>query len=116
MRCGCGKGRYVRKLRKFRLLVALSAAVLTIGVASPAAAQSKSPPARSAKDSQAKPGGDRKPGQRKVVRLEEMRVEGRVQKPQALFLMPRANVSSGEQPRSESFLGKTQDAVAKDPF
>lgn len=105
----------MRKLRKFRLLVALSAAVLTIGVASPAAAQSK-PPAQSAKDSQAKPGGDRKPGQRKVVRLEEMRVEGRVQKPQALFLMPRANVSSGEQSRSESFLGKTQDAVAKDPF
>lgn len=105
----------MRYLRNFRLLVALSAAVLTIGVASPAAAQSKAPPAQSAKVSQAKP-GDRKPGQRKVVRLEEMRVEGRVQKPQALFLMPRANVSSGEQSRSESFLGKTQAAVAKDPF
>ncbi len=110
---GCGKGRQMRNLR---LLVALSAAVLTIGVASPAAAQSKPPPAQSAKDSQTKPGGAKKPGQRKVVRLEEMRVEGRVQKPQALFLMPRANVTSGERIRSESFLGKVRDAVAKDPF
>lgn len=103
-------------MRKFRLLVALSAAVLTIGVASPTAAQSKATPARSAKDSRAKAAGDKKPAERKVVRLEEMRVEGRVQKPQALFLMPRANVNSGEPARSESFLGKTQDAVAKDPF
>jgi len=45
-----------------------------------------------------------------------MRVEGRVQKPQALFLMPRANVNSGEQDRSESFLSKTKEAVEKDPF
>ncbi len=103
-------------MRSVRLLVALSAAVLTIGVASPAAAQSKPPPAQSAKDSQAKSGGDRKSGQRKVVRLEEMRVEGRVQKPQALFLMPRAGVDSGEQSRSESFLQKAKDALAKEPF
>jgi hypothetical protein len=99
-----------------RLLVALSAAVLTIGVASPAAAQNKPLPQKSAKESQAKSGSEKKPAPRKVVRLEEMRVEGRVQKPQALFLMPRASVSSGEQPRTESFLPKTQDAVSKDPF
>jgi hypothetical protein len=103
-------------MRKLRLLVALSAAVLTIGVASPAAAQSKPLPAKSAKGSQAKPGGAKKPAQRKVVRLEEMRVEGRVQKPQALFLMPRASVDSGEQSRAESFLHGAQDALAKDPF
>jgi hypothetical protein len=98
-----------------RLLVALSAAVLTIGMASPAHAQSKAAPRKSAQ-AQAKPRVENKPGQRKVLRLEEMRVEGRVQKPQALFLMPRAGVSSGEQDRNESFLPKTKDALAKDPF
>lgn len=120
---------------EFRLLVALSAAVLTIGLASPALAQASGTPPRKAKVTPARPAaaapagdqakdaagkaaeGDRKAGTRKVVRLEEMRVEGRVQKPQALFLMPRANVTSGEQPdRIESFLSKTTEAVSKDPF
>ncbi len=120
-------------MTKLRLLVALSAAVLTIGLASPASAQATGKPPRKAKAAAARPAaaqpageqaaskaaeGDRKAtGGRRVVRLEEMRVEGRVQKPQALFLMPRASVNSGEQPdRTESFLSKTTDAVAKDPF
>jgi hypothetical protein len=117
----------------FRLLVGLSTAVLTIGLASPALAQAGGkPPRRPAKATAARPAapkpagdkaaqpaaeGDRKAGGRRVVRLEEMRVEGRVQKPQALFLMPRASVNPGEQPdRTESFLSKATEAVAKDPF
>jgi hypothetical protein len=120
-----------------RLLVALSAAVLTIGVASPVRAQSKAAPAKTAKESKAKPtaksaapakaakpaksaaktAAPAKAAPRKVVRLEEMRVEGRVQKPQAMFVMPRANVDSGAEPdRAESFLSKTQDALQQDPF
>lgn len=116
-----------------RLLVAVSAAVLTIGVASPALAQAsgKVPgkaeetparPAAAAAAGEESPGpekaaGDRRSAPRKVVRLEEMRVEGRVQKPQALFLMPRASVNAEEQPdRSESFLSRTREATAKDPF
>jgi hypothetical protein len=100
-----------------RLLVALFAGVLTIGVASPAHAQSKAAPSkgREAQVQPKQPGG-KKAAPRKVVRLEEMRVEGRVQKPQAMFLMPRASVSSGEQDRSESFLPKAKDAVERDPF
>jgi hypothetical protein len=121
-------------MKKVRLLVALSAAVLTIGVASRAQAQTRLPKkakevpaaARASKGTAgagepAKTTGepakaDRTTGGRKVVRLEEMRVEGRVQKPQALFLMPRASVTTGDQDRSESFLSKTTDAVKKDPF
>ncbi len=101
-----------------RLLVALSAAVLTIGVAGPAYAQSRQAPAKSGRGSQApaQAAGERKPAGRKVLRLEEMRVEGRVQKPQALFLMPRAKVDSGEQDRAESFLSKATAAAQKDPF
>ena len=100
-----------------RLLVALSAAVLTIGLGSEAGAQSRAAQRKGQEPAApASPAGEKKPVPRKVLRLEEMRVEGRVQKPQALFLMPRANVNSGEQDRSESFLSKTKDAVGKDPF
>ncbi len=115
-----------------RLLVALSATVLTIGVATPAHAQTSGKQPRKAKvvaaPRAATPAGDaaasgedaapagKKAAPRKVVKLEEMRVEGRVQKPQALFLMPRASVTTGDQERTESFLSKTTDAVKKDPF
>lgn len=82
-----------------RALVALSAAVLTI-FASPAGAQS----------------ADKKEAPRKILRLEEMKVEGRIQKPQAMFLMPRANLNYGELDRTEPFLPKVTKAVEKEPF
>jgi hypothetical protein len=50
------------------------------------------------------------------MRLEELKVEGRIQKPQAMFLMPRANLNLGELDRSESFLPKISKAVTKSPF
>jgi hypothetical protein len=81
------------------MLVALSAAVLTI-FAPPAGAQS----------------ADKKEAPRKILRLEEMKVEGRIQKPQAMFLMPRANLNYGELDRSEPFLPKVKKAVEKEPF
>ncbi len=102
-----------------RLLVALSTAVLTIALAPPAGAQTKTPPAGKGQEArvEAKRSEGKKPVARKVVRLEEMRVEGRVQKPQAMFLMPRASVNPGtEQDRAESFLPKAKDAVERDPF
>jgi len=87
-----------------RALVAVSAAVLTIFVATPAQAQT-APDARS-----------KKAAPRKILRLEEMKVEGRIQKPQAMFLMPRANLNYGELDRSEPFLQKVTQAVQKAPF
>lgn len=87
---------------RLRVLVAVSAAMLTI-VAAPAQGQSA---------------GDRKKAAapRKILRLEEMKVEGRIQKPQAMFLMPRANLNYGELDRSEPLLPKVTRAVEKDPF
>jgi hypothetical protein len=103
-----------------RSLVALSVAVLTIGVAAPAGAQTAQVPRKAQGQAAAAaakaPAAAPKPAGRKVVRLEEMRVEGRIQKPQALMLMPRASVASGEADRNESFLPKVKDAVKKDPF
>jgi hypothetical protein len=108
-----------------RSLVALSVAVLTIGVAAPAGAQTAKLPrktqAPAAAPATARPPtgaarAEKKASGRKVVRLEEMRVEGRIQKPQAMMLMPRASVASGDTDRNESFLSKVKDATQKDPF
>jgi len=85
------------------LLVAVFAAVLTI-LPSSAGAQ-KAPAAQK-----------RRPAPRKVLRLEEMKVEGRIQKPQAMFLMPRANLNYGELDRWEPVLPKVAQAVQKAPF
>jgi hypothetical protein len=86
----------------FRALVALSAAVLTI-FAVPARAQSAADKKKAA-------------APRKILRLEEMKVEGRIQKPQAMFLMPRATLNYGDLDRTEPFLPKVKRAVEKDPF
>ena len=88
---------------KIRALVALSVAVLTI-FAFAARAQS-------AADKKLKV-----PTPRKILRLEEMKVEGRIQKPQAMFLMPRASMSYGDLDRNEPFLPKVTRAVEKEPF
>ncbi len=91
-------------MRSLRFLVAVSAAVLTISGAGPALAQATP-------DAKAK-----KVAPRKILRLEEMKVEGRIQKPQAMFLMPRASLNYGELDRSEPFLPKVTQAVQKAPF
>ncbi len=88
-------------MTRLRALVTLCAAVLTI-FAAPARAQS-------AQDK-------KKNAPRKILRLEEMKVEGRIQKPQAMFLMPRATLSTGDLDRSEPLLPKVTRAVEKDPF
>jgi hypothetical protein len=91
-------------VKEVRVLVGVLATVLTIFMAAPARAQT----APDAKNKKAAP--------RKILRLEEMKVEGRIQKPQAMFLMPRANLNYGELDRSEPFLPKVTQAVQKAPF
>ncbi len=89
-------------MTRARALVALSATMLTI-LAGPARAQSAADKGKKA-------------APRKILRLEEMKVEGRIQKPQAMFLMPRANLNYGELDRTESLLPKVTRAVEKQPF
>jgi len=45
-----------------------------------------------------------------------MKVEGRIQKPQAMFLMPRANLNVADLERSEPFLPKVVEALDKEPL
>lgn len=53
---------------------------------------------------------------RKVIRLETITVEGRIQKPQAFYILQRSNLNFDELERTESFLPKVVKSVDKDPF
>jgi hypothetical protein len=99
-------------VKRFRSLVALSGAMLTIVITYPAPADA-APTAAAPVD---KTNKNKKAAPTKILRLEELKVEGRIQKPQAMFLMPRANLNLGELDRSESFLPKVSKAVTKSPF
>jgi len=56
------------------------------------------------------------PKKRKVIRLETITVEGRIQKPQAFYILQRSNLNFDELDRNESFLPKVVKSVDKDPF
>lgn len=53
---------------------------------------------------------------KKVIRLETITVEGRIQKPQAFYILQRSNLNFDELERTESFLPKVVRSVDKDPF
>jgi hypothetical protein len=53
---------------------------------------------------------------RKVIKLEAITVEGRIQKPQAFYILQRSNLNFDELNRTESFLGKVEKSVEHDPF
>ncbi len=55
-------------------------------------------------------------GGRKVIRLEAITVEGRIQKPQAFYILQRQNLNFDELNRTESFLNKVLKSVERDPF
>jgi hypothetical protein len=112
-----GRGR-VRQVTTLRLLVTLAASVLTmvtprIASAQAAAARAGTPPAAEPVK-EAKARGEARP--KRVLRLEELKVEGRIRKPQAMFLMPRANLNYGDLDRAESFTPKVAKALEREPF
>jgi hypothetical protein len=53
---------------------------------------------------------------RRVIRLEAITVEGRIQKPQAFYILQRSNLSFGELSEPEGFLPKILKSVEKEPF
>ena len=60
--------------------------------------------------------GAAEPKKKKVIRLEQITVEGRIQKPQAFYILQRSNLNFDELERTESFLPKVVKSVDKDPF
>jgi hypothetical protein len=88
------------------------ASVLWIGTAAadPVSAPAPAKPSASAKSSA------QSSGKKKVIRLDAITVEGRIQKPQAFYILQRSNLNFEELSRSESFLPKVVKSVEKDPF
>lgn len=53
---------------------------------------------------------------KKVIRLDAITVEGRIQKPQAFYILQRSNLNFDDLSRSESFVPKVVQSVEKTPF
>ena len=85
---------------------------LLAGLAAAAALAGAAPAGEPAKPAKKPPAA----APRKVLKLEELKVEGRIQKPQAVFLLPRANPDLGELDPQESLLPKIGRAAEKEPF
>ena len=81
-------------------------ALVLLLAAAPALAQDKAAP---------KPSKEA-PRKKKVLRLEAITVEGHVQKPQAIYILPRSNPSFDELNKAESFAPKVVKSVEQEPF
>jgi hypothetical protein len=53
---------------------------------------------------------------RKVIRLEAIKVEGRIQKPQAFYILQRSNLNFEGLELKQSFIPKIIESVENDPF
>lgn len=53
---------------------------------------------------------------KKVIRLDALTVEGRIQKPQAFYILQRSNLNFEELNRTETFIPKVEKSVENDPF
>ena len=53
---------------------------------------------------------------RKVIRLEAIKVEGRIQKPQAFYILQRSNLNFAGLELRQSFLPKIVKSVEEEPF
>lgn len=54
--------------------------------------------------------------QRKVIRLEAIKVEGRIQKPQAFYILQRSHLNFGGLALQQSFIPKIIKSVEQHPF
>ena len=68
------------------------------------------------KDLQAPAKPPARSGGKKVIKLDTLTVEGRIQKPEAFYVLPRSNLNFDELQKSESFVPKIEKSVQKDPF
>ena len=56
------------------------------------------------------------PKKKKVSRLDAITVEGRIQKPQAFYILQRSTLNFDELNREESFVPKVEKTTEKDAF
>lgn len=53
---------------------------------------------------------------KKVIRLDAITVEGRIQKPQAFYILQRSTLNFDELNRAETFIPKVEKSLEKDAF
>lgn len=53
---------------------------------------------------------------KKVIRLDAITVEGRIQKPQAFYILQRSTLNFDELNRAETFVPKVEKSIEKDAF
>ncbi|PTL79220.1 hypothetical protein [Vitiosangium sp. GDMCC 1.1324] len=82
-------------------------ALLLLLAAAPASAQDSATP---------KASQEKEPKKKKVIRLDAITVEGRIQKPQAFYILQRSNLNFDELNKAESFAPKVVKSVEKEPF
>lgn len=70
-------------------------------------------PALAQDDASSKDKGARK---KKVIRLDAITVEGRIQKPQAFYILQRSSLNFDKLDKSESFVPKVVKSVEKEPL
>ncbi len=85
-------------------------ALIVLLTAAPALAQDASRSATASSNASSKK------APRKVIRLEAITVEGRIQKPQAMYILQRSNLSFDDLNRTESFVPKVEKSVEQEPF
>ena len=105
-------------MRLFFTPLGRAAALALLLVAAPSLAQEASPaaPAAPAPPAPKVSKEARTKGGRKVIKLEAITVEGRIQKPQAFYILQRSNLNFEELNRTESFLNKVFKSIERDPF
>lgn len=54
--------------------------------------------------------------QRKKITLDDLIIEGNIQKPEAFFILPRSNLNLGDLERREDLKARIVEAVAESPF
>src|ERR1700687_1264994 len=98
-------------------LAAPLASVLWIATAAAEPAPAAAPVAAASKTSvEQKSAQAQSAAKKKVIRLDAITVEGRIQKPQAFYILQRSNLNFDDLNQSESFVSKIAHTVEKDPF
>lgn len=96
-----------------RLLGLVACAAVTVATGARAQADLRAPPKAAAAE---KTPASRPSSGKKVIKLDALTVEGRIQKPEAFYVLPRSSLNFDELQKSESFVTKIDQSVLKDPF
>ncbi|MBM4318433.1 MAG: hypothetical protein FJ125_00370 [Deltaproteobacteria bacterium] len=102
------------------LLASVCALGLGLLLAAPAASQQAAPAARDAAALPPQPQPRSEPrlldGGGKIIVLDEEVIEGRIQKPEAFYILQRSNLNYKSLELDTSFIPKIVDSVKKSPF